>query len=147
MWKLLLDNANLISLVASVATVVGLFLAWLSLRRTAQSVQASTLMQVHRDSRDLTDRILRAPNLVEVLQGTEDKSKCPEAGTIVAMMHSHYAAIFYQWKNGTLDDRFWPAFRGEMKQFARYPYVKSKLSDACVFGCDYAQFLKDLSED
>lgn len=147
LWKQIVDNTNIISLAASLATVVGLFLAWLSLRRTARSVQASTLMQIHRDSRDLTDRILREPKLIEVLQGTENESACPKARTIVSMMHSHYAAIFYQWMNDTLDDRFWPYFRAEMKTFAQYSYVKENLSDACVFGRDYAQFLKNLSED
>ena len=147
MLEAIKEHADIISVAASVATVVGLFLAWLGLRQTARSVQANTLMQIHRDSRDLAEQMQEVANLIPVWKGTQDESQCPRAKEIMRMMFSHYAAIFYQWQNGTLDNRFWPPFYDEMRDFARLPYVKTNIADAKMLGPEFADFMQRLSGD
>lgn len=140
-------NAPLLSAAASVGTFVGLLLAWIGLRRTARAVQSNTLMQIHRDSRDLADLMQRQPKLMEVLAGTAAETASPRAQEFMLMLMSHYAAIFYQWTNSTLDDALWPAFRGEMQRFARLPYVRQRIGEAQMFGDKFAAFMQRLSEE
>ncbi len=141
---LLVQYQSEISLFASLATIAALLLAAWGLRATSKSVQANTLMQIHRDSRDLAQTLIDTPNLMETWSLKPDAGPCPQAESIMQMMLSHYAAIHFQWRSGTLDKRFWPAYKAEMQRFVGFGYIQTRIAQADTYGRDFGAFLRDL---
>lgn len=110
-----LTNKDVISGIASMTAVIGLFATALALFKNARQSRAQAIYEIQRDARKESATLFESEEVAKALLG----QRVEPINATVGSALNFYASVYQMRRLGVLDDRLFGPFRAELRVLVR----------------------------
>lgn len=128
---------------AAIASTIGIFLAAIGLLGTKaqiedsrRAVEATTVYNMQKDAREVLKELNQTPQVRDYIIGASNNLGDPpaQAESKITEIIQFYSAVYNQYRDGIITEKYWTTFENEICGFVQFPAVAKFWKEKVVPG-------------